>query len=450
MSLLEMVETAESSKSFLDGANASAAGIEPEHLKKMTVSDLRDAVQKYVSLDELAELLFNDRKKAEAELRGACDQVFLNNKEFACSAEDQTRLKTSLLDVVFGMGPIEEYIDDDSVTEIMINGADEIYIERKGVIEKTDKRFANDEQVRVLLDKVLAPLGRRIDESSPMVNARLERGHRVNAIIPPLSPDGPIVTIRAFSKNLLTLEEMLLHGSVDLAVYEFIRWVVQLRKNIVVSGGTGSGKTTMLNAASCFIPRGERVITIEDSLELKFSPDLHVVRLEARPMNSEGAGEVTIRDLVKNALRMRPNRIIVGECRGGEALDMLQAMNTGHDGSMTTIHANSCEDVVERMTALVRYAVELPLDAIISQLGSAFDFIFQVKRGRTGERFLSEISKVDFDREERRVRVTPIYKRGEFNEAGVWHVDAEIPEQVLAAEIANPKEVEEWLRITAS
>ncbi|MDO4842590.1 MAG: ATPase, T2SS/T4P/T4SS family, partial [Phoenicibacter congonensis] len=326
----------------------------------------------------------------------------------------------------------------------------EIYIERRGVIEKTNKKFANDEQVRVLLDKVLAPLGRRIDESSPMVNARLERGHRVNAIIPPLSPDGPVVTIRAFSRNLLTLEEMLMAGSVDFEVYEFISWVVRLRKNIVVSGGTGSGKTTMLNAASCFIPRGERVITIEDSLELKFSPEVHVVRLEARPMNSEGAGEVTIRDLVKNALRMSPDRIIVGECRGGEALDMLQAMNTGHDGSMTTIHANSCEDVVERMTALVRYAVDLPLDAIISQLGSAFDFIFQVKRGKNGERFLSEISKVDFDREERKVRVTPIYKREEFKDSGAWHVDASIPEQALDACIANKKEVEEWLHNTAS
>ena len=318
------------------------------------------------------------------------------------------------------MGPIENLVEDEDVTEIMVNGSQKIYVERGGVVEKTNLKFANDEQVRVLIDKILSPLGRRIDESSPMVNARLPQGHRVNAIIPPLSPDGPVVTIRAFTKRVMPLSEMLKKGSLEKSVFDFVKTSVKLRKNIVVSGGTGSGKTTMLNAMSCVIPRCERVITIEDSCELKFDEQTHVVRLEARPQNSEGTGAVTIRDLVKNALRMRPDRIIVGECRGGEALDMLQAMNTGHDGSLTTLHANSTADVVERMVALVRYAVDLPVDSIMSQLGSAFDYIIHMKRDSGGNRFLSEISSVNFDRKVRQMKIQKVYSRACFEEVGAW------------------------------
>ena len=408
MSLLEMIKVAECGE------------LEPV-AEQFSVQQLRDEVQKFVSLDDLAELLVKDSARAKSELLGACRQVFMSNARLNLSRGEQEELSQSLVDVVFGMGPIENLIDDENVTEIMINGFQEIYIERAGVIEKTQLHFSNDEQVRVLIDKILSPLGRRIDESSPMVNARLPQGHRVNAIIPPLSPDGPVVTIRAFTRNVMPLDEMFEKGSLEQKVLEFIKEAVKLRKNIVVSGGTGSGKTTMLNAMSCEIPINERVITIEDSLELKFAQDVHVVRLEARPQNSEGTGEVTIRDLVKNALRMRPDRIIVGECRGGEALDMLQAMNTGHDGSLTTLHANSTADVIERMVALVRYAVDLPVDSIMSQLGSAFDYIIQVKRDSKGRRFLSEIASVNFDRNFRKMEIESVYTRDSFEDQGIWH-----------------------------
>ena len=395
--------------------------VEPaEFVEQFNVQQLRDEVQKFVSLDDLAELLAKDSAHAKSELLGACKQVFMANPKLNLSQKEQTELSQSLVDVVFGMGPIENLIDDEEITEIMINGSQEIYVERGGVIEKTNLHFSNDEQVRVLIDKILSPLGRRIDESSPMVNARLPQGHRVNAVIPPLSPDGPVVTIRAFTRNVMPLEKMLEIGSLEQSALDFIKRAVKLRKNIVVSGGTGSGKTTMLNAMSCEIPLKERVVTIEDSLELKFASNVHVVRLEARPRNSEGTGEVTIRDLVKNALRMRPDRIIVGECRGGEALDMLQAMNTGHDGSLTTLHANSTADVIERMVALVRYAVDLPVDSIMSQLGSAFDYVVQVKRDGYGRRFLSEIASVNFDRETRKMVINSVYTRHCFEDEGVW------------------------------
>lgn len=439
MSLQEMVKSAEFTR-----ADALGVKLLSETQSEVSVRDLKEEVQRYVSLDDIASMLLDDPRRARSELAGACKQVFLNNEQFANSKSREAELTSALMDVVFGMGPIEDFIVDEDVTEIIINGASEIYIEKRGTLEKTDLQFEDDEQVRVLIDKILAPLGRRIDESSPMVNARLMRGHRVNAIIPPISPDGPMVTIRAFRKDVLSPEIMLESGSIEKKVYQFLKWIVLLRKNIVVSGGTGSGKTTMLNAASCFIPKGERVITIEDSLELKFSSDLHVVRLEARPQNTEGVGEVTIRDLVKNSLRMRPDRIIVGECRGGEALDMLQAMNTGHDGSMTTIHANSSEDVVERMTALVRYAVDLPIDAIMSQLGSAFDYIIQVKRDRRGNRYLNEISSVHFDRLARQISIEPLYSREQFCEGGNWFSDAGVPNLALSFGFAKAKEVLEW------
>ena len=418
MSLIEMVNIAKSDpQDIVDLGEACTS---------MNVQQLRDEVQKFVSLDDLAQLLVEDPKRAKSELLAACRQVFISNSRQRLSSEEQNELSKSLLDVVFGMGPIESLIEDENVTEIMINGSQEIYVEKSGIIQKTDLKFSDDDQVRVLIDKILSPLGRRIDESSPMVNARLPQGHRVNAVIPPLSPDGPAVTIRAFTRNVMPLSDMLQRGSLEEDVVRFLKEAVKLRKNIVVSGGTGSGKTTMLNALSCEIPCTERVVTIEDSLELKFARDVHVVRLEARPQNSEGTGEVTIRDLVKNALRMRPDRIIVGECRGGEALDMLQAMNTGHDGSLTTLHANSTADVIERMTALVRYAVDLPVDSIMSQLGSAFDYIIQVKRDSCGKRYLSEIASVDFDREKRKIKIEQVYSRNNFAERGVWDKEGEL------------------------
>ena len=300
--------------------------------------------------------------------------------------------------------------------------------------------------MRVLIDRIVGPLGRRIDEASPIVNARLPQGHRVNAIIPPIALKGPTVTIRAFTRHVMTLHEMQEFGSLDETHATFLSWLVALRKNIVVSGGTGSGKTTMLNAISCLIDEGERIVTIEDAAELKFKEGLHVVSLEARPMNSEGKGAIAIRDLVQNALRMRPDRIIVGECRGAEALDMLQAMNTGHDGSLTTLHANSSSDVIERMVTLVRYAVDLPLSAIKAQIGTAFDYIVHLARSKDGSRYIAEISEVTFNRDEESVNVEPLYIRGR-EVCGKWLCTPKFLSELLEQKIASEVDISEWRRI---
>ena len=420
MSLLELVEDAQTkSGRYIEPSNRDMA-VSDEFREKVDVSSLRKEVEKIVPIEKIAILMMQNEVLAKRELSKACKQVFSSSKFSNITSGEQKALVEQLNDVVFGLGPIEHLVSNEEVTEIMVNGSNEIFVERGGRIEKTNLKFSDDEQVRVLIDRIIAPLGRRIDEQSPMVNARLPQGHRVNAVIPPISPDGPHLTIRAFTKHVMKLEEMERRGCVERSVSIFLDLAVKLRKNVVVSGGTGSGKTTMLNALSCLIDHSQRVITIEDSLELKLDEELHVVRLESRPKNAEGIGEVTIRDLVKNALRMRPDRIIVGECRGGEALDMLQAMNTGHDGSLTTLHANSTNDVVDRMTTLVRYAVDLPISAIHSQIGSAFDYIIQVQRDRDGSRYLKEISDVSFDSKEQSVVVNQLYFRESFQSEGVW------------------------------
>lgn len=410
MSLLELVEN---SKENMQQSDAGA-------LNKVDIYELKKDVEEVISADRLANLLIENPLKAKNELESVCKEVFLKEKYQIFSKQHLDGMVKDLEDVIFGMGPIQALLNDKTVSEIMINGASEIYVERSGRIEKCNLHFSSDEQVRVLIDKIVSPLGRRVDESSPMVNARLPQGHRVNAILPPIALCGPVVTIRAFSDHVISFDEMTDSGSIDIEVKNALVEMVQSRKNIVVSGGTGSGKTTLLNAMSQAIPKGERIITIEDAAELKFEKGLHVVALEARPKNAEGTGEVTIRDLVKNALRMRPDRIIVGECRGGEALDMLQAMNTGHDGSLTTLHANSPQDVIERIITLVRYAIDLPTDAITSQIGSAFDYIVQVARDRSGNRFVSNISQVEYKRKTFDVEVTDVYARESSLNQGRW------------------------------
>jgi pilus assembly protein CpaF len=282
----------------------------------------------------------------------------------------------------------------------MVNGYNNIYIEKGGKIIKSDKKFSDDEAVLKTIERIVTPLGRRIDESMPYVDARLPDGSRVNAIIPPLAIDGPTITIRKFSKKKLSADDLINFGSITKEAVEFLKEAVVKRKNILISGGTGSGKTTLLNILSSFIPSDERIITIEDSAELKLLQE-HIVRLEARPANIEGKGEITIRDLVKNALRMRPDRIVVGECRGGETLDMLQAMNTGHEGSMTTVHANSPRDAISRLEVMVLMAgTDLPLKAIREQIKSAIDIIVQQARLKDGSRkvtYVSEITGMDGD-----------------------------------------------------
>ena len=294
--------------------------------------------------------------RVENEIRSLCQTVFSQVDWADVSQQRKERLMAQLIDSVFGFGPLNELLADSSVTEIMVNGPEKVYVERSGRLEKTAVRFVDNEQILALIDRIVGPLGRRIDESSPMVNARLPQGFRVNAVVEPIAVDGPLLTIRKFPEEILRLQEMVELNSVEPELVPFLTWAVVSRKNIAVSGGTGSGKTTFLNALSCFIPEGERVITIEDSAELHFDPDAHVVRMEARSANAEGKGQVSIGDLVANALRMRPDRIVVGECRGAEALDMLQAMNTGHSGSLTTLHANSTKEAIGRLVTMVRYS----------------------------------------------------------------------------------------------
>jgi pilus assembly protein CpaF len=307
---------------------------------------------------------------------------------------DVPTLKKEILNEALALGPLEALLADESITEIMVNNKDNIFVERKGKLTRMPSSFTSNDQVVNIISRIVNPLGRRIDESAPMVDARLKDGSRVNAIIPPLSLHGPMITIRKFAKEKLTTNDLIRFGSVKQEIVDFLQVCVVIRKNMVISGGTGSGKTSLLNVLSSFIPSGERVVTIEDSAELQL-PHENLGSLEARPTNIEGKGEVTIRDLVRNALRMRPDRIIVGECRSGESLDMLQAMNTGHDGSLTTLHANNTRDAILRLETMVMMAgFDLPVVVIRRQIGSAINVIVQQSRMSDGTRKISCISEV--------------------------------------------------------
>ena len=307
---------------------------------------------------------------------------------------NRRRLAKEVLDEAIGLGPLEDLLADDSVTEVMVNRSDEIYIERAGQIEKSPVIFTSDKAVLAAIERIVAPLGRRIDESSPMVDARLADGSRVNAVIPPVALRGPSLSIRKFSKRKLSGDDLLAYGSINEGMLEFVRVAVRERRNIVVTGGTGSGKTTLLNILSNFIPDEERIVTIEDAAELKLNQP-NLVAMESRPANLEGKGLITIRDLVRNALRMRPDRIVVGECRGGEALDMLQAMNTGHEGSLTTAHANSPRDALSRLEVMVMMAgMELPMVVVREQIASAIDLIIHQRRFPCGSRKITHICEI--------------------------------------------------------
>ena len=293
-----------------------------------------------------------------------------------------------------GLGPVEQFLEDETVNEVMVNGSDHIYVERAGMLERTNARFISEEHLRRVIERIVSSVGRRVDESSPMVDARLADGSRVNVIVPPLSLDGSILTIRKFAKDPFTVDDLVAMGTMTDTVASLLAATVDGGMNILVSGGTGTGKTTMLNVLSSFVPATDRIVTIEDAVELQLHQQ-HVVRLEARPPNTEGSGQITIRDLVRNALRMRPDRIIVGEVRGAEALDMLQAMNTGHDGSLTTVHANGPRDALSRLETMVLMAgFDLPTRAIREQIASALDLIVQIERARDGSRRISHITEV--------------------------------------------------------
>jgi pilus assembly protein CpaF len=355
--------------------------------------DLKNRVQQKLiaELDPKLDLTKTD------EVRRNVEEIFgqiLESENIILSRVERARLFEAVAAEILGFGPIEPLLKDNSINEIMVNGPKLVYIERHGRLEKTNVQFQNDEHVMRVIDRIVAPLGRRIDESSPYVDARLPDGSRVNAVIPPLSIKGPTITIRKFSKDPFTVDDLIRFGTVTPEMATFIKACVEARLNIVVSGGTGSGKTTTLNVLSGFIPEDERIITIENAAELQLRQE-HVVTLESRPPNIEGRGEVTIRDLVINCLRMRPDRIVVGEVRGGEALDMLQAMNTGHDGSLTTAHANSPRDCLSRLETMVLMAgMELPIKAIREQVSSAVDLIVQQERLKDGSRKITTVTEV--------------------------------------------------------
>ena len=433
-------------------ARVAAAGLaQPEtaeYARLDALDDLRRQVQLIIAADEIASIMSQNPLRAENEVRTACEEVFSRDPWIAPNADARRDLTSALLDSVFGFGPLESMLSDEDITEIMVNAHHSLYVERDGKLERQPNAFSNDDQVRALIDRIIGPLGRRIDESSPMVNARLPQGHRVHAVIPPIAVDGPVLTIRKFREHVISLEEMVQLGSFDEVMRVFFTWAVQARKNIAVSGGTGSGKTTLLNALSCKISAEERIVTIEDSAELRFHEHPHVVRLEARPKNAEGFGEVTIRELVINSLRMRPDRIVVGECRGAEALDMLQAMNTGHDGSLTTLHANTPTDAILRLSTMVRYGGSLPVDVIEAQIASALDCIVQTARAADGHRYVSDVVEVNYDHAKRTVQLKPLYAWNHAMGKGSWQAMPAWVDELPRRGVCCEEEVFAWKQAT--
>lgn len=408
-------------------------------------------LEKLMPKSYLAQLAARDSISARKELERA---LFAITSKPPCKMDDyQKRMNfiKSLTSILLGFGPIDELLEDPDVTEVMVNGVGKIFYERQGRIYRHADSFESEEQIRAVIDRIISPLGRRLDERTPIVNARLKEGHRVHAIIPPLAIDGTHLTIRKFREETHSLSELVEMGSLPRKGGELLSWLVQLRKNIAVTGGTGSGKTTLLNALSNEVDARERIITIEDSAELKFDRHPHVVRLESRSASIEGSGEVSIRDLVIASLRMRPDRIVVGEVRGAEAIEMLQAMNTGHDGSMTTLHANSPSEAISRLITLVGYSSQISEKQVRSQIASAIDIIAHQERFSDGSRKVSQICmlrKKGIDG----VEILPILNFKQCSTVrevveGEWeiHLPQAIAHELIVKGIASKEEVLAWI-----
>ena len=439
MSVLERVREAGGD----DGRDADARAASSERVRRVKRAAKREMMER-VGFAEVARIAnARDAARSREELRPALEAVLNAGAGGGVDAPSRSRVVEAILDDVVGLGPLQPLLDDDSVSEIMVNGCGSAFFERAGVLHPLPGVFESDEQIRIVIDRIISPLGRRVDERSPIVNARLPSGHRVNAVIPPVAIDGPVLTIRKFSDRISSLAQLVDLGSLPAWYAGLLSCAVALRQDLAVAGGTGSGKTTLLNALSCEIALGERIVTIEDSAELKFARHPHVVRLEAREASIEGEGAVTIRDLVTNALRMRPDRIVVGEVRGAECIDMLQAMNTGHDGSLTTLHAGSAREAVVRLTLLARYGIDLPGDLIEEQIAMALDGIVMSVRTPGGRRYVSSYTGVSRS-DAGGVELTEYVS---FDEASAtWELVREPPfiEEGLRSGALREKEVERW------
>lgn len=407
------------------------------------VEQMKHKLVDHIGMELLSKLAYEG---ARDELQVALESILARDIQSQDDKEYADLLCQAVLDDLCGLGPLEPLLHDDDVTEIMVNGVSGLFYEKAGRICQVPQVFYTNDQIRVLIDRIIAPLGRRLDDSSPLVNARMSQGHRVNAVIEPISIDGPCLTIRKFHAKISRLDELVDQDALPAWLATWLRWMVKLRLNIAVVGGTGSGKTTLLNALSTAIPITERIITIEDSAELKFADHPHVVRLESRDASIEGTGAVSIRQLVVNALRMRPDRIIVGECRSEEAIDMLQAMNTGHDGSLTTLHAGSAQEALSRLVLMCRFGMDLDTKIIEEQIATALDLIIVVCRLPEGRRLVTGCYAVDFDRTQRTFQVHSLIERVGYGQD--WQLCQRAFHLVDEADrraVMNDEEVKQWL-----
>ena len=382
----------------LTKANSYESPSAHEHNSKL-IHTLKEDLIDSLGIQNIHHMVsYEDKSSVRKELASALDTLCQKDKYAKLDKSERILIINGVIDEILGLGALQSLLDDPAINEIMVNGTQSFFYEKNGNLYEANRLFETDEEILNVIERILSPLGRRVDERSPIVNARLTSGDRVHAVIPPVSIDGPVLTIRKFSNRINSLDVLVESGSISKAYARLLSKCVRMRKNIAVVGATGSGKTTLLNALSCEIPTTERIITIEDSAELQFTTHPHVVRLESRSASIEGMGEVTIRDLVKSALRMRPDRIVVGEVRGEEAIDMLQAMNTGHDGSLTTLHAGSAQEALSRLVLMARFGMDVSTDVIEGQIGSAIDLIVMVQRSKDGKRYVADASEVYVDK----------------------------------------------------